>query len=280
MSKEITVKTETVDLVANKIRQFQDRGEIHFPANYSPDNALKSAWLKIQEIEDKDHKKALEVCTKESIANSMLSMVIQGLNVDKQQGYFIVYGKKLIFQRSYFGTMSVAKTVDNTIGDIIANVVYEGDTFRYRVNLKGRKEIIEHETSLDNVDNKKIKAAYAVVLDKNDNIKATEIMTFDEIKQAWKQSRAYPIDDKGNVKESSVHNKFASEMAKKTVINKICKPIINSSNDSGLLLRYANESESDITDAEIEAEIEENANTIELTPEYVNTETGEIEAGF
>lgn len=81
-------KIETVDLVQNKIKQFQQSGEIHFPSNYSPDNALKSAWLKIQEIESKDGKKALETCTKESIANAMLSMVIQGLNVDKSQGYF------------------------------------------------------------------------------------------------------------------------------------------------------------------------------------------------
>lgn len=276
----LTIKTETVDLVQNKIKQFQESGEIFFPANYSPENALKSAWLKIQEIESKDGKKALETCTKESIANAMLSMVIQGLNVDKQQGYFIVYGKKLVFQRSYFGTMAIAKTVDSSIGDIIANVVYEGDDFKFKVNLKGKKEIINHDTGLDNIDNKKIKAVYAVILDRNDNLKQTEIMTMDEIKNAWKQSKMYPVDEKGNIKTGTTHDKFTAEMAKKTVINKILKPIINSSNDSGLFLEYARKSEMEVVDAALEQEIEESANTITVPLERIEVEPIESEIAF
>lgn len=274
------VKTETVDLVQVKIKQFQQSGEIHFPSNYSPENALKSAWLKIQEIESKDGKKALETCTKESIANAMLSMVIQGLNVDKSQGYFIVYGKKLVFQRSYFGTMAIAKTVDPTIGDIVANIVYEGDTFKFRTNVKGKKEIVTHEQDLENIDNKKIKAAYAVVLDKNDNIKTTEIMTMEEIKTAWKQSKMYPVDEKGNIKTGTTHDKFTADMAKKTVINKILKPMINSSNDSGLFLKYARESEMEVVDAELQEKIEEEANTIEVPLENISVEPIESELGF
>ena len=98
MSNQLAVRKETIDIVTARVREFQNKGELYFPSNYVPENALKSAWLTIQETEDKNRKPALEVCTKESIANALLSMVIQGLNPDKKQCYFIVYGNKLQLQ--------------------------------------------------------------------------------------------------------------------------------------------------------------------------------------
>jgi len=74
------IKRDTVDVVADKVKQFQENGEVHFPANYSPENAMKSAWLTLQNTQDRNKKPALEVCTKDSIANALLDMVVQGLN--------------------------------------------------------------------------------------------------------------------------------------------------------------------------------------------------------
>jgi recombination protein RecT len=65
-NQQLTVKQETVDLVATKIKEFQSSGEIALPPNYSPENALKSAWLKILATEDKEKKPALDTCTKET----------------------------------------------------------------------------------------------------------------------------------------------------------------------------------------------------------------------
>ena len=58
--KQLVVKEERniTDNVLNKIHQFQSNGQIYFPDNYSPENALKSAWLKLQEVKDKDNKLA------------------------------------------------------------------------------------------------------------------------------------------------------------------------------------------------------------------------------
>jgi len=266
MSKEqqsISVKQNVIETVASKIKDFQSKGEINFPQDYSPDNALKSAWLKIIVLEDKEKKLALEVCTQESIANALLTMVIQGLNIDKYQGYFLIRGNKLIFQRSYFGSIALAKMVDRTIEDIPAEIVYDGDVFEYHV-VKCRKEIVKHAPSILNVNHKKIVAAYAQVITFTNEIKRTEIMTFDEIKQAWKQSPMYVIDDKGNIKPGSVHDKFTADMTKKTVINKVCKYIINSSNDKGLLFKTIGENEADIIDVTLEEEINQKANTIEI----------------
>ena len=254
------LKKDTVDVVASRVRQFMENGELHLPANYSPENSMKSAWLILQNTMDRDKKPALAVCTKDSIANSLLDMVVQGLNPAKKQGYFIVYGKQLVFQRSYFGTMAVTKQVDDTIQDIIAEVVYEGDTFKYRIN-RGRKEITEHEQALENIDGKKIKAAYCMIIDFDGNIRKTEIMTIAEIKQAWKQSQMRPVDEKGNVNPGSTHGKFAAEMCKKTVINKTCKSIINSSSDSHLFKHSFNRASEIVAEQEVAQEIAEHANT-------------------
>ena len=257
------LKRDTADVVAERVRKFQESGEINLPEDYSVENAMKSAWLILQGVEDRSNRPALQVCTKDSIANSLLDMVVQGLNPAKKQCYFIVYGNKLVCQRSYFGTMAVAKIVDPSIDEVIAEVVYEADDFKYKIN-RGRKEITIHEQALENVDGKKIKAAYCIIFGQDGEIIKTEIMTAAEIKQAWAQSQMKPVDEKGIVKPGSTHDKFSADMAKKTVINRACKPIINSSNDRTLLRDCIRRSEAVIVDEEVSAEIAEHANTGEV----------------
>ena len=252
-------KKETIDLVTAKVKEFQDKGELFFPENYSPENALKSAWLILQETQDMNKNPVLEVCSQASIANALLSMVVQGLNPDKKQCYFIAYGKRLVCQRSYFGSMHVAKSVDKNIEDIYASTVYEGDEFEYEIK-HGKAKVKTHVQSLENIDKGKIIGAYATVLYK-DGRELSTIMTLDQIKQAWKQSQMKPVDEKGNIKAGSTHDKFTADMAEKTVINKACKYIINSSDDSNLMARFAKISDTEIAEAATEAEIDENANT-------------------
>lgn len=266
------MKRDFVDVVAQKVKGFLDNGELFLPKNYSPDNALKSAWLLLQGVVDKDNNPALKVCTRDSIANSLLDMIVQGLNPGKKQLYFIVYGKTLTCQRSYFGSMAVAQMVNPQIGEFASAVVYEGDVFKYGIK-HGKKIVSEHTQDLDSVDKKKIKGAYCIALDKSGEPLRTEIMTIDEIKQAWRQSKMNPIDEKGNIKEGSTHGKFAADMCLKTVINKTCKLIINASSDNALLLERVNRAE-ELTDTAItQAEIEEHANTGEV----LEIETGAAE---
>src|SRR5690606_20910731 len=151
-----------------------ERGEIHFPANYSPENAMKSAWLILQNTLDREKRPVLEVCTKDSIANSLLDMVVQGLNPAKKQGYFIAYGKQLVFQRSYFGTMAVTKRVTGA-KDICAEVVYEGDEFEFEIS-RGRKKITKHKQTVASINGGKIVAAYCTIVF-DDEREYTDIMT-------------------------------------------------------------------------------------------------------
>jgi recombination protein RecT len=255
------MKRTVADAVALKVNEFVKNHEIDLPASYSVGNALKAAWLILQETEDRNKAKALDVCTKDSIANAMLDMVVQGLNPIKNQVYFvIVYGKTLTAQRSYFGSMAVAKMVQPLIDDFAYAVVYEGDTFKYGIK-NGKKTVLDHEQELENVDKKNIIGAYAIALNKAGEPLRSEIMTIEEIKQAWKQSKMNPINEKGDVKAESTHGKFTADMAMKTVINKLCKAIVNASSDKSILLERMNRAE-DLSDrAAVEAEIEDQANT-------------------
>lgn len=270
------VKEGVVDVVMRNVNQFIVNGELILPPNYSVENAMKSAWLVLQQTVNKEGKPALEVCTKQSIANALLDMVVQGLNPGKKQVYFIVYGAQLNAQRSYFGSMAVAQMVNPAIFEFAYAVVYEGDVFKYGI-LHGKKTVQNHEQELENVDKKKIIAAYAIALDKTGEPLRTEIMTFDEILQAWKQSPTKPIDDQGNVKDFSTHGKFSADMAMKTVANKLCKAIINASSDNALLLERINRAEELADRSAVGIEVEENANkgpVIDITEEKKEVEPG------
>lgn len=223
--------------VLSRIEQFQKDGSMILPKNYSVENHMKSAWLALQEVEDKEHHKALQICTKESIANSLLDMVLQGLSVSKKQGYFIMYENKLIFQRSYFGTIALAKRAGGMVSEPVANVIYDGDDFQYEIDPKTAKvAIVKHSQKLENIDNSKIKGAYALVTLADGTTQVT-IMSMQQIRAAWGQGAT-----KGN---SPAHKNFAEEMAKKTVIGRACKAIINSSDDAWLYDGKEDDADSD-----------------------------------
>lgn len=247
------VKKDVVDVVEQKVREFQKSGELALPANYSAANALKSAWLILQSTVDKDKRPALQVCTRDSIANSLLDMVVQGLNPVKRQGYFIVYGNQLTFQRSYFGDEALVLRVKPG-SSIWHGVVYTGDEFEYQME-RGQRKITKHVQQLANIKPENIQAAYCMIEDKDGNLIHTEIMTIDQIHRSWQQSRQYNPNG-GN----TPHYTFPDQMALRTVIRRACKAVINSSSDDYLLLQHVNRSDEDQAEAEAEAEAAEHAN--------------------
>ncbi len=251
------IQKDITDSVNSKLGELQKEGLV-IPQNYNASNALKSAFFKLQEVKDKSGKPALEVCTKESVANSLLDMTVQGLSPAKTQCYFVVYGTQLQMLRSYFGTQAVLKRLSN-VKDIWANVIYKDDVFDYE-NYHGRERLISHKTSFENRD-KDILGAYAVVQTESEEI--LTVMTKKEIEASWGQSKT----------SQSVHKKFPQEMAKRTVINRAAKAFINTSDDSDLLIDAINRSteseyEPTVKDMgdieEVKQEIEQNANTEEL----------------
>ena len=273
-SKAIAKFENISEQVLNKIEKFQADGGLTLPANYSVENHMKSAWLILQSTKDRNDRPALEICTKDSIANALFDMVLQGLAVSKNQGYFIVYGNKLEFQRSYFGTVALAKRTGGIKKEPVANVIYEGDEFIYSIDPNtARIQIIKHEQKIENIDNNKIKAAYALVT-LGDGTTQVTIMSIQQIRAAWQQGAT-----KGN---SPAHKNFAEEMAKKTVIGRACKMIINSSDDAWLYEGKNDEMDVDVASRQREASVASGKVVVETQEaDYedvtnVDEQTGEI----
>lgn len=254
------IQKDITDNVNNSLGRLQEDGLI-LPGNYNASNALKSAFFKLQETVDRNGKPALDVCKRDSIANALLDMVVQGLSPAKTQCYFIVYGDQLQLNRSYFGTQAVLKRLNN-VKDIWANVIYQDDVFNYE-NDRGRDKLVSHVTAFENRD-KPILGAYAVVLT-NEDEEILTVMTKKEIEMSWGQSKT----------KGAVHNKFPQEMAKRTVINRAAKAFINTSDDSDLLVQSINNSTENEYDEDRplreinpQHEIDENANkeVLDFTP--------------
>ncbi len=281
VSPKVAAARQVVDAVAAQARKYIENGELIMPKDFDVNGALKASWLALQDVKDKDGRPALEVCTQNSIANSLLNLIIQGLNPLKKQCAFVVFGTTLALMREYFGSMAIAERLNPNIKDWGHQVVYEDDELDYDI-VNGRWTEIRHKQKKENIDKEKIIGAYAMPLDKDNNPIAIEYMTIDQIHEAWKQSPSKPFDDKGDLKPTSAHARFTADFARKTVINKVAKFIINRSSDNKLLLDSINRNQ-DITDAaEAQAEIDENANKgdileieAEITegkPEEISTE--------
>lgn len=210
------ITTQVLERVAAK----QKAGELVLPKGYEAGNALNSAWLYLQTIETKTKQKAIDVCTKNSIANALLQMVIKGEHCGTHC-YFIPCGNSLEFWERYTGKLMRAKR-DTNIQSVHAQVIYDGDNFVYTVDENGDYQLVKHETSIDNMDISKIKGAYAVVVNK-DGSRHLEIMTMDMIRKAWGQGAA-----RGN---SGAHTNFTDQMCKKTIISRACKVALDSTSD-------------------------------------------------
>jgi recombination protein RecT len=159
----VQIEKTIADLVLNKVKIFTANRDIRLPDDYSAENALKSAWLILLDTKDKNGNQALQICTKDSIANAMLNMVLQGLNPVKKQCDFLVYGDKLTLQREYHGTIALAKRYAD-VKKAVGTVIYEGDVFEYAIKPNGYKEIMKHEQALKNIDDNKIIGAYATLI--------------------------------------------------------------------------------------------------------------------
>lgn len=235
----------------------KEKGQIETPPNYSVANALNSAYIVISETVDRAGKPALEVCKKSSIARALLKTVVLGLNPEKNQIYYIVYGDKLTAQVGAFGTAAIVKRIEGVAAEPTACAVYDGDNLTYDLD-GGFKVNLKHSQKFGNIDTSKVLGAYATINYRGKEV--SEVMTLAQCRKAWEMGNA-----KGN---SPAHNGFPDEMCKKTVIIRLCKMIINSSDDGYLYAEYMNDNMDsvqamDVVDHEA-LEAKEEAKTLEI----------------
>lgn len=233
------------------------------PNNYSYRNAIQQArYLLEKPIESGKNqgKTILEICSPESILRSVMEMAQKGLNPDKKQCYFIPYGNTCTLSVSYQGNIAMAKRAGADIGDVYGYAVYKDDELSLDYDIKsGTINITNYKPNPSKWSKNNIVGAFAVIIDSKGNVKYTEYMTMEQIKDAWSMGTA-----KGN---SPAHKNFPDQQAIKTVKSRAVKSFVNTSDDSDIV----NEEEKTIlyTDKEFENQLNK----------YANKKTLEIESG-
>lgn len=177
-----------------------------------------------------------------------------GLDALNQEMYLVPYGNSLNFMPSYKGMVKMAqKYATRPIKTIYAKCVREGDVF---------EEVVEHgEPSISfkalPFNDNPIVGVFAVCQYQDGGI-VYEVMSKAAVEQCRKSSKA---------QNSPAWKSFWSEMAKKTVLRRLCKSLSIDMDakaveamDSGL------EIETDIQEI-TKKEIEENQNSIEFEVE-------------
>jgi len=256
------VKKDISTQVLAKIDAFQKSGELTIPKDYNVENSLKSAYIILSDPKNN----ILEKCDKSSVAEALLKMVVYGVSPIKKQCYFIPYGQKLECSISYAGNIAIAKRYGK-LKSIKGNAVFKGDTFEFEVDAAtGRRKIIKHAQTLENIGTNEIVGAYAAY-ELTDGTTDVEVMNIKQIQMAWGQGGS-----KGN---SPAHKNFADQMAIKTAINRACKLLISSSDDSVLYDPLEDEKVIDITDANVQHEIKTKAN--KETLDFSNVEEAVVE---
>lgn len=253
--RELVAKDFTEGMVM-KVREKEKFG-LTFPKDYNYTNEFMSAMLILQDTVDSNKKPVLQSCTRASIENALVEMVTSGLSMQKKQCYPVAYGGKLQCQKSVYGNTCIARRYG--LKDITAEVIYEGDTFEYEI-VNGKKHIVTHKQDFENIDNDKVKGAYAIATMDDGSI-LTEVMNIKQIKQAWKQGFGYKENGSGT------HQKFTDQMAMKTVKNRLLKQI---NNTYGSFYDENYDSDEDIPtydermQADVEYDISNNANSVEF----------------
>lgn len=216
--KEVALRTsEGFVAIANEF--IKNHGEVVLPPNYDVNDAVKALYLQTLQTVDKQKRPVLEVCSRTSIEQVVQTYVSKGLNIAKKQCYLVAYGNTLTLQESYFGKQKEAKAYAKI--RINSNVIYKGEEVTIEQRIDGTK-VIHHKPDFSKFDIDNIVGAYAVAVREDGTVDDSEIMTKKEIDRSWAKSMT----------GGTVHKEFPVEMSRKTVIGRLSKKYINTSDDS------------------------------------------------
>ena len=258
-STAVAVKSN--DFGSQVIQRVDDLCKVGFtlPKDYNHVNAIKASVLVLSELKDRNGRPFNEVCTPQSIQKALFSMATKGLDVSRNQAYYIVKGNQLCLHESYFGKVARVKRVYPDF-DPTPRVVYQGDVFEYTTDVKtGRMQLVKHEQKIENLD-KDFVGAY-MYLPCPDGGQKLYIMTKKAILQAWMKS---------SNKSMTVQHEFREKMIGKTIINSGCTMIINATPElfeSNIQINE-NGNDDDIVE-EVQAETLSESEPIEINPDEI-----------
>ncbi len=191
-----------------------------------------SMALKLSEVKDKAGRKALDVCTKESVMQVAQEVIIKGLDLTKSQGALIVRGDKLMLQAQYQGRVKLALELNPFLSHFNFVPIYKDDKVKIVYLPDGKLDVVTHDTSFMNIGNNNLVGGYVRAIKKDGTVFMTEIMTMEQIKIAWSKS-SNPSQD--------VHKQFVTKMVRKTILNSICTWLINTTGEQDTLEDFDND---------------------------------------
>lgn len=200
--------TTIADSILSSFSKLVSQDQLHFPQGYALGNQLKLMYLSLMQ------NAVIGKATPQSIGEALSEATLQGLEIDKKQLYFIVYGDKLTMFRSYYGDVAVAKRT-GLVKDIRARVIYQDEPYELETNEDGEVEVKNHKAILGSFD-KDIVGVYAWA-DLPNGKRLYTIMTWNEVQANWRKSKT----------NQGVHKEFPQEMAKRTAIRRLVKMIFN-----------------------------------------------------
>lgn len=189
------------------------------------------------------------------IKQGMMKAAYLGLDFMSSEAYLIPYGSQLNFLKSYRGDVKICKKYSiRPIKDIYAKLVREGDEFE--------ETIVNGEQSVNfkplPFNDGKIVGAFAVCLFKDGGV-LVDTMSVADIENSRKSSK---------MANGPTWKNFYGEMAKKTVLHRLCKHI-ELDFDSPEQFTYFNEDmQIASTEEQVANEIEENS----LKEEFIDME--------
>lgn len=212
--KELVKPVLVEEKALAKIQAYIELG-MTIPEGFSPANSLKKARFMLNDMKV-GGKPVLEVCTEESVMQALLESVAKGLDFSESQIYFIPRNNQMTTMESVYGRIVRAKRASKYYKPIVG-YVHEGDIFDFGIDVNtGYTKIIEHKTSVENLD-KPFIAAYAYVTD-NDGNTDVFVMTRKEWLKSWTKSS----------NGASVAKEFERDMIYRTIIKKSTKSLVNS----------------------------------------------------
>ena len=250
--------TQIINQAINQYTKMVEEKVFDVPENYSYKNAIQQARYLLTKPADSGKNKGLaiiDICTPQSILQSVMEMAQKGLNPDKKQCYFIPYGNTCTLSISYQGSVALAKRGGEDIGEVYGYAVYKDDVLDLSFNpQRGVFEIESYQPNISKWTKPGIAGAFAVITDRAGNVKYTEYMTMEQIKDAWNMGFA-----KG---ESPAHKNFPDQQAIKTVKSRAVKSFVNTSDDSEIV--SSEEKSITYTDRTFNEELQSQANALEL----------------
>lgn len=255
-TKAVAVKSN--DIGSQVIQRVDDLCKVGFalPKDYNHVNAIKASMLVLSELKDRNGRPFNEVCTPQSIQKALFSMATKGLDVSRNQAYYIIRGAQLCLHESYFGKVARVKRVYPDF-DPTPRVVYQGDVFEYTTDVNtGRMQLVKHEQSIENLD-KDFVGAY-MYLPCPDGGQKLYIMTKKQIVTAWMKSSS---------KNMTVQHEFREKMIGKTIINSGCTMIINATPElfENNIQVSEGENDAEITDDAVDVSNE----AVEINPDEI-----------